>query len=109
MIICTLLSILLILLVLIDGFETILQPRRVVHRFRFARLFYRNIWRFWRTTALLIRAGKRREAYLGIFGPLSLLGLFTAWVFGLIFAFAILNWSIRTPLTAPEKPDDNSG
>ena len=44
----TLCGILLIVLILVDGFETILQPRRVTHRFRYARLFYQSIWRVWR-------------------------------------------------------------
>ena len=81
-------SIFVIILVLIDGFETILQPRRVMHRWRYARLFYRSTWRVWRAAALLIGPGKRREAFLSIFGPLSLLGLFATWVAGLIFGFA---------------------
>jgi Ion channel len=88
----------LILLVLLDTFETILQPRRVTHRFRFARLFYRWNWRIWSSLARQIPSGKRREAFLSFFGPLSLLGLFFAWVFGLILGFALLNWSVPTEL-----------
>jgi hypothetical protein len=94
----TLASLALILVLLLDAFETILQPRRVTHRFRFARFFYRNVWMFWKSTALCLPAGKPRETLLGVFGPLSLLGLFITWVAGLIFAFALLQWSIGTPL-----------
>lgn len=88
----------LIILTLVDGFETILQPRRVTHRFRFARFYYRNLWSLWRTTALHISAGKRREAFLGIFAPLSLLGLFVTWVIGLILGFALVQQSLGSHL-----------
>jgi hypothetical protein len=98
-------SLALIVTTLGDAFETILQPRRVIHRFRFARFFYRNVWMFWRTMAVLMPVGKRREAFLGIFGPLSLLGLFITWVIGLIFGFGILHWSLGTLVHAPEQHD----
>src|SRR5437588_397231 len=45
------LSIVFIFLVLVDGFEAMVLPRRVTRRFRFARLFYRYSWRLWRTLA----------------------------------------------------------
>jgi hypothetical protein len=88
----------LLVLILVDAFETILQPRRVTHKYRFARLYYRSAWRVWRGMALMIPAGKRRQAALSVFGPLSLLGLFVAWVCGLVFGFAIVQWSIYEPL-----------
>ena len=88
----------LIVLMLTDAFETILQPRRVVHRFRYARLFYRGTWRIWRTAALSLRPGKKRQALLGMFGPLSLLGLFATWVIGLIIGFGLLQWSLQSSI-----------
>jgi len=95
-------SLALLLLVLVDSFETILLPRRVTHRFRFARFYYRNSWKIWRAAGLGIRAGKRREAFLSVFGPLSLVGLFATWAVGLIVGFALLQWSLGTALRAPE-------
>ncbi len=94
----------LICLVLLDTFETILQPRRVMHRFRFARFFYRWNWTFWSNVGLRIPSGKRREAFLSFFGPLSLLGLFLAWVCGLILGFALVNASAETALQTIERP-----
>ncbi len=85
-------------LVLIDSFETTVLPRRVTHRFRFARLFYRTNWRLSRAVALRIPPGKRREAFLAVFGPLSLFGLLVAWVCGLVLGFALFHWSIGTRL-----------
>jgi hypothetical protein len=91
-------SLALILVPLIDAFETILQPRRVTHRYRLARVFYRYLWALWRSVALLLPSGKRREAFLGVFGPLSLLALFTTWVGAMILGFGLLHWSLRSPL-----------
>ena len=88
----------LILLFLIDAFEAILQPRRVTHRFRFARLFYRSSWEAWKLIALQIPAGKKRSSLLGVFGPLSLICLFSMWVCGLIFGFALLQCALATPV-----------
>jgi hypothetical protein len=79
-------------IVLLDAFETILQPRRVTHKFRLARFYYRENWQLWSAIARLIPAGKRREAMLSFFGPLSLLGLFVCWVAGLVLGFALVNW-----------------
>jgi len=91
----------LILLVLLDTFETILQPRRVTHRFRFARFFYRWNWRLWTFVARRITRGKVREAFLAFFGPLSLLALFLTWACGLIIGFALLDGCIAgAPRTA---------
>ncbi len=94
----------LIFLVLLDTFETILQPRRVTHRFRFARFFYRWNWTLWWTVAQRMRGGKQREAFLSFFGPLSLLGLFFAWVCGLILGFALVNYSASTAVQTIERP-----
>ncbi len=96
-------SVLLIFLVLLDGFEAILQPRRVTRRYRYVRLYYIGIWTVWRSLALLLPAGRRREALLGAFGPLSLLGLFATWVFGLNLGFALLHFFLGTHVRAPEQ------
>ncbi|HUB27362.1 MAG TPA: potassium channel family protein [Tepidisphaeraceae bacterium] len=106
MILGTLLGVALVILILIDAFETILQPRRVTHRYRFARLYYVNSWRAWRLLASAMPAGKKREATLGIFGPLSLLGLFLLWIIVLIFAFGLLQWSVETRLQTPDRSVD---
>ncbi len=99
----TLAGVALIILVLVDTFETILQPRRVTHRFRFARFFYRTNWTFWTFVARRIPKGKTREAFLSFFGPLSLLGLFLAWVCGLILGFAVLHWSDSNALATGDR------
>ncbi len=88
----------LILLMLYEAFETILLPRRVTRPFRLARWFYVHSWHPWAAAARLIRPGRRRGAFLSIYGPLSLLVLFGIWAVGLIAGFALLHWSLGAPL-----------
>jgi voltage-gated potassium channel Kch len=96
-------SVALILLIFVDSFETTVLPRRVTHRYRFARLFYLSTWKIWRIVALRIPVGKWRESFLSLFGPLSLLGLLLTWVVGLIFGFAVLHWSLGVAVHSPEQ------
>jgi hypothetical protein len=86
-------GLLLVLITLLDGFETILVPRRINHRLRFSRFYYRSAWAVWRHIGKALRPGKFREALLGVFGPLSLLGLFGSWMLSLVIGFALLQWS----------------
>jgi hypothetical protein len=92
----------LIFLVLIDCFESILQPRRVTRRYRYARIYYVSAWALWSSIAARMAPGKRQAAFLSIFGPLSLLGIFATWVLGLIVGFALLDWSFASAVQAPE-------
>jgi hypothetical protein len=93
-------SVLLILLVLFDAFETILLPRRVTRQFRFARMFFVYSWAPWAAAARLMPSGKRRNTFLSWFGPLSVLVLLCLWAVGLIFGFAFLHWALGTPLSS---------
>lgn len=83
----------LIIVVLWDVFETIVLPRRVTRRFRLTRFFYQSIWAPWSTIAGRLRKSKRREVFLSVFGPLSLLGLLVLWAVTLVFGFASLHWA----------------
>jgi hypothetical protein len=102
----TLASLAVILLILMEGFETMVLPRQVTRRYRMVRYFYRGLWVIWRTVALRLPRGKLREAFLSRFGPLSLLLLLATWVAGLIVGFALLSWSLGITLQAPEKQPD---
>ena len=85
---------LLILIVLWEAFETIVLPRRVTRRVRLTRMIYRSTWAPWSSVARLIKRNKRREAFLGIFGPLSLLFLLTVWAVSGVFGFALIHWAV---------------
>ena len=82
--------------ILIEAFEAMVLPRRVMRKFRFNRWFYRLNWPVWLFLSGAFHTPKRRETFLSVFGPLSLLGLFSSWVVGLIVAFALLHWSLGT-------------
>jgi hypothetical protein len=83
----------LVLIIVWDAFETILVPRRIGRRVRLTRYFYILAWRVWRALALRVRKTARREGLLGFFGPLSLILLLFCWAFGLITAFALLEFA----------------
>lgn len=82
----------LIFVVLWDGFETIILPRRVTRKVRLTRLFYRSTWAPWSAAARLLPVGKRRESFLSFYGPLSVLLLVSVWALGLILGFGLLHW-----------------
>jgi hypothetical protein len=97
-------GLLLFAVVLIDAFETVILPRRVSGRFRLTRLFYLLTWTPWRALARRVRDKKRREAFLSIFGPLSLLGLIGVWALGLILSFALLRWASFADASNARRP-----
>ena len=88
----------LIVLVLWEGFETIILPRRVTRRFRLTRLFYRRTWLPWVKMVNSFVPARRRETWLSFFGPLSLLLLLSIWAGVLIIGFALLQWAIGSTI-----------
>jgi hypothetical protein len=96
-------GLLIILVILLEAFETIVLPRRVSRRFRLTRIFYRSTWIPWSALARRISSSSWQEAYLGFYGPLSLILLIGVWVVGLIMGFAILQWATSAPLSVPEQ------
>ena len=95
-------AICLIVLVLWETFETIVLPRKIERKFRVTRYYYLFTWLIYRTMSERIGHPRRRAVFLSIFGPLSLLGLFVVWGVSLIFAFALLSWSVHTPFKLPD-------
>lgn len=82
----------LLLIVLWDAFEVIILPRRVSRRIRLAVLFFRSTWVPW--SGIARRMGpKRRESFLAIYGPLSVLLLLVVWAAGLVIGFGLLFWA----------------
>src|SRR3984957_2276079 len=80
------------LIVLWDAFEAIILPRRVTRKFRLARLFYRSTWELWKFATSLVSSRKSREAFLGFYGPLSLLVLVGVWAVGLVLGFGLMQY-----------------
>jgi hypothetical protein len=103
MVLVAMASVLLIFLVLLDAFETMLLPRRVRRQFRFVHYYYVYSWTPWAALARVIRSEKQRNTLLSLFGPLSIIVLLAIWATGLIMGFALLHWSIGTPLGGREQ------
>jgi len=80
--------------VLLDAFETVVLPRRVMRHFKLTAWFYRRTWIPCRKIAGHIKTTSRQQNFLGYFGPLSLILLLGFWAAGLIFGFALLQYGI---------------
>ena len=80
--------------VLLDAFETVVLPRRVLRNFKLTAYFYRRTWITWRRIANKIKTPSRQQNFLGYFGPLSLILLLAFWAAGLIFGFALIQYGI---------------
>ena len=86
----------LVVLIMWEAFETLVLPRRVSRRFRMTRGYYRLLWGGWSRIGSS-HPGQRRENYLSVFAPLSLLLLLGFWVAGSILGFALIKWGLDTP------------
>lgn len=93
-IILAILGIAFITAVLIDAFETVVLPRRVMQSLRISRLFYQFIWRPWLGIG---RHTRNPQSFLAFFGPLSLIMLLGIWAVVLVFGFALLHKAADLP------------
>lgn len=83
-----------LVIILQDAFETVILPRRVTRKFRLARAFYRTSWLTWRwISEHLLQSRKRRSAFLGFYGPLSLIVLLAIWAVGMTLGFALVQYA----------------
>ena len=99
-------GVVLILIVLGDAFETIVLPRRVTRPMSLARLFYRYTWLSWSAGVRSIFSGKRQEALLSWYGPLSLLLLLILWATCLVIGFGLVHWASGSIIKAQYEPVD---
>ena len=90
--------------VLWDAFETIIMPRRASSRVRLTRYFNQSMWTPFRATARLVKVGSRREAYLSVFGPLSLVILLVTWAGTLVVAFGLLQYANGSAVVLGTEP-----
>ncbi len=88
-------GVLLLGIILQDAFEVMLLPRRVPRRIRLMRWFFRVSWAVWRALSRWLPTQAKREKFLGIYGPLSMVLLFALWAAGLIFGFGLIEWSVQ--------------
>lgn len=90
--------------VLWDVFETIVLPRRASSRVRLTRLFYRATWHPFRASARVLKGRSRREAYLSLFGPLSLVLLLATWAGALVVGFGFLQYAGGSAIQLGNEP-----
>lgn len=99
----------LLIVIMWEGFETIVLPRTVTRDLRLTRVFYRATWSIASWTARRVCAEGRRELYLSYFGPLSLPLLLSFWAGGLIVSFALLQWAQGPGAVSGPDKDHNIG
>jgi hypothetical protein len=104
-VIATPVGVFVIVLVLWEAFETIVLPRRVSRRVRLTRMFFRSVWRVWSAVGRRKRPGNRRENYLSVFAPLTLLALLALWAVGVVLGFALVQWGLGTPISPDTRAD----
>src|SRR5258708_1193072 len=89
-IVLVLFGVVLIVFILLDALETVVLPRRAMNPLRITALFYRLTWTPWAAIGHHIHSARRRENFLAVFGPLSVILLLGVWAIGLVFGFALL-------------------
>ena len=80
---------LIVVITLFDGFETMVLPRRVARSVKLTRYYYGATWAAWSRVSDHLPAS-RREGFLGVYGPLSLILLFAVWAVLLIGGFSLV-------------------
>ncbi len=76
-------------------------PRRVTRQIRLTRLYYRVTWKLWAAVFGSVHSPKRRDTYLGFYGPLSLLGLLVVWAVTMVLGFALVHWAFGSHVNSP--------
>jgi hypothetical protein len=93
-------GLLLVEIALWDIFETVVLPRRITRRVRLARQIYRVGWGVWTRLGRPMNEA-RRENYLALFGPISLILLLGVWTLILVSGWAVVQWGLGTGLLEP--------
>lgn len=91
-------GIVVVLATLVDAFEVVLLPRPVRRPLRLNRYFFLRTWWAWSRLAERLPVGPRRENFVGVYGPLSMVLLFSLWAICLIVGFGLLQWSLESLL-----------
>ena len=91
----------LLMVVLLDAFQSIILPRRPVGRLRITRIFFLMTWRPWRVLASQSRSRAMREQFYSIYGPLSLLVLFIFWAILLTVGFGMVFFGLHVGFRDP--------
>ncbi|HEX6311487.1 MAG TPA: potassium channel family protein [Acidimicrobiia bacterium] len=82
-----------------DAISTLVTTRRGRKRWWPTEVFYRVTWRAWRRGARRIRRDERREAFLSVYGPASLLGLLVMWILLQLLGWSFVWLGLRSELS----------
>lgn len=86
----------LILISLQEAFVVVLLPRPVRHRRLVVPYFFGITWAVWSKIGSVFPPSMRREGFLGIYGPLAMVLLFSSWAVSLIVGFGCLQWALQS-------------
>jgi hypothetical protein len=90
-----LVGVLLVLVVLLDIFNSVIVPRPTMRGTLLSRSIIRPGWRAWRSLATRVSEVNKREAMLAIFPPMALVLVLIAWVTLQAIGFGLLIYSLR--------------
>ena len=90
-------SFVLIFAILHDAFEVMLLPRRVKNKTRIVRSFFDATWALWSAIGRRVTNEEKRNSFLALYGPLSLVLMLIVWAIGLMLAFGGIFTTIRGP------------
>jgi hypothetical protein len=91
-------GLILICIILFDVFASVIVPRPVRNALVRSAYVRRYTWRAWRAMCLGIQSPARRESFLGMYAPMSMVLMLCFWVFGLILGFGLIFFGLRDGL-----------
>ena len=95
-------SVVLIVLVLWDGFTNVVLPRTLNQRFSISGSLIRYTWQPWGWFSARLRNTERRDVLLSIYGPFFSILQVGFWATLLIIGFAGLHWALGSDMIASE-------
>jgi Ion channel len=90
-----------VLVVLIDVFQSIVTPRPTAGRLRSSRYVVRGLWYACRWLSYRLRSVRRRDALLGSFGPFAVLAMLFSWIVLLLLGYGLLLDAMRDQIRPP--------
>jgi hypothetical protein len=93
-----------IVMTLSDVFQSVVMPRAVGRRYRVSSYIWRVMWFLWpRAAWRLYPDSDRREEFLAVFAPFTLLFVTGFWVMLLVLGFGLLLWTMRGEIMPPNQ------
>jgi hypothetical protein len=94
-------GIVLLVLVMIDVFQSVVLPRRSGSVLRFSPYLIAILWPIWQRIGLRLQPAWRREDFLGTFAPLAIVLMLVVWAATLIFGFGLTAHALADQFQPP--------